>query len=491
MILNFGAVDYQARVYVNGSLVTTHVGGFSAFSADITNALKDGENTLAVLAIDNTDETQQPVGKQRFNPGGAGSIFYNQVSGIWQTVWLEPVAPSYITEVRTTPDVDQSTMSVLVNGANTTAGDQVKVTLKMGSATVATGQGAPGSAITLNVPNAQLWSPANPSLYDLDVTLVQGGQDVDNVKSYAAMRKISARQLDNGEWHLQLNNRDLFHNGVLDQGYWPDGLYTAPTDEALLYDIQKAKDLGFNMIRKHMKVEPARWYYHCDRLGMMVWQDMPGLGRSDEPWVTHEWSTKNGSQPSTVETYFKRQWKEIIDQLYSVPSIVVWTPFNESWGQFKTKAIVDYTRELDNTRLIDAASGGNHVQGVGDMVDLHDYDNPPHIYLYDPQRPVVLGEYGGMGRNIEGHRWYDLNTINYSDYSTEAQLTNAYAERIDGVLALAQNGKAEDGGNAAFGAAVYTQICDVETEVNGIMTYDRELVKMNEEKVREANLEAD
>ena len=488
VVLNFGAVDYQARVYVNGTLVTTHTGGFSAFSADITKALKDGQNTVEVLVIDNTDEATQPVGKQRYNPGGAGSIFYNQVSGIWQTVWLEPVAPSYITDVRTTPDVDQSKLTVQVSGVNTTAADQVKVTLTMGGATVATGQGAPGADITLDVPNARLWTPANPWLYDLDVALVQGGQTVDNVKSYAAMRKISTRQLEGGEWHLQLNNRDLFHNGVLDQGYWPDGLYTAPTDEALLYDIQKAKDLGFNMIRKHMKVEPARWYYHCDRLGIMVWQDMPGLGRSDEPWVTHEWSTKTGTQTSAVETNFKRQWKEIIEQFYSTPSIVVWTPFNESWGQFRTKQIVDYTRELDPTRLIDAASGGNHVQGVGDMVDLHDYDNPPHIYLYDPQRPVVLGEYGGLGRNIEGHRWYDRNTTNYSDHASEAQLTSAYVERINSVLALAQNATAEDGGNAAFGAAVYTQICDVETEVNGIMTYDRELVKMDAAKVREANL---
>ena len=488
VVLNIGGADYMARVYVNGSTVGSHSGCFGAFSFNITDKLREGTNTLTIMVQDNTDETTQPLGKQRFNPGGAGAIFYNQVSGIWQTVWLEPVNHAFIADVRSSADVDNSTLTVCATGSNTAQGDQVKVIVKLAGSRVAEGQGAVDTDITMQVPNARLWSPSQPNLYDLEVQLLSGGQTVDQVQSYAAMRKISARQLDNGEWHLQLNNRDLFHNGVLDQGYWPDGLYTAPTDEALLYDIQKTKDLGFNMIRKHMKVEPARWYYHCDRLGMMVWQDMPGLGRSDEPWVPRDWSAKTGSQSSNVEMVFKRQWKEIIDQHFSVPSIVVWTPFNEGWGQFKTSQIIDFTRQQDNTRLINAASGGNHNKGVGDMVDLHDYDNPPHIFLYDPDMPVVLGEYGGLGRNVEGHRWYDRNTVNYSDYDTDNKLTSAYVERVNSVLALAQNATAEDGGNAAFSAAVYTQIADVETEVNGIMTYDRAIMKMNEEKVREANL---
>ena len=488
VVLNIGGADYMARVYVNGSSIGSHSGGFGAFSFNITDKLREGTNTLTVMVQDNTDEATQPVGKQRFNPGGAGSIFYNQVSGIWQTVWLEPVNHAFINDVRSSADIDNSTLTVYASGSNTAQGDQVKVVLKLGTSKVAEEQGAVGSDITLQVPNARLWSPAQPNLYDLEVQLVSGGQTVDQVKSYAAMRKISARQLENGEWHLQLNNRDVFHNGVLDQGYWPDGLYTAPTDEALLFDIQKAKDLGFNMIRKHMKVEPARWYYHCDRLGMMVWQDMPGLGRSDEPWVPRDWSTKTGTQTSNVETVFKRQWKEIIDQHFSTPSIVVWTPFNEGWGQFRTSQIIDYTRQQDNTRLINTASGGNHNKGVGDMVDLHDYDNPPHIFLHDPSMPVVLGEYGGLGRNVEGHRWYDRNTVNYSDYDTDTKLTNAYIERVNSIIALAQDATAEDGGPAAFSAAVYTQIVDVETEVNGILTYDRGVMKMTESMVREANL---
>ena len=484
VLLNFGAVDYQARVYVNGNLVGNHTGGFGAFSINITSQLKEGENTLAVMVIDNTDEATQPVGKQRYNPGGAGSIWYTQVSGIWQTVWLEPVNNKYISSITTTPDVDNSKLFVTALCGSSAENEPVHVVLKLKGQTVAEGDGTTGSAIELSVPNAKLWSPTNPWLYDLEVSLASG----DRVESYAAMRKISVRQLDNGEWRMQLNNRDVFHFGLLDQGYWPDGLYTAPTDEALVYDVQKTKDWGFNMIRKHMKVEPARWYYHCDRLGLLVWQDMPALGRSDEPWVTREWSTKPGKHTTAVEQAFKSQWKEIIEQHYNSPSIVVWTPFNESWGQFKTSEIVDFTRSVDDTRIINAASGGNHYQGVGDIVDLHDYDRPPHIFLYDPNRPVVLGEFGGLGRHITDHRWYENNATTYVNYSSEKQLTDSYVQNVEAVAMMAKDATAQDGGKAAFCAAVYTQTTDVETEVNGLMTYDREVMKMDEARVREANL---
>jgi len=488
VILNFGAVDYQARVFVNGINIGNHTGGFDSFSYDITSRLQPGENTITVMVTDNTDEAIQPLGKQRYNPGGPGSIWYTQVSGIWQTVWLEPVNAVHITGIRTTPDVDQSQMTVKVAADGATDSYQVKLTLALNGYPVTEAIGGVGADIVLNVPNAKLWSPTNPWLYDLEVKLLSSGEEVDLVKSYAAMRKISTRQLDNGEWRMQLNNKDVFHFGLLDQGYWPDGLYTAPTDEALVYDIQKTKDWGFNMIRKHMKVEPARWYYHCDRLGVLVWQDMPALGRSDEPWITREWSTKNGTHASTVETAFKNQWKEIIDQHYSNPCIVVWTPFNESWGQFKTAQVVDFTRQQDNTRLINAASGGNHVQGVGDIVDLHDYDRPPHIFLYDPQRPVVLGEFGGLGRHIDDHRWYENSATTYVNYTSEQQLTDSYVANVEAVMTMAQDATATDGGKAAFCAAVYTQTTDVETEVNGLMTYDREVMKLTESRIREVNL---
>ena len=483
--INFGAADYMARVYVNGNFVGSHTGGFGEFSFDITSQLKEGVNTVAVMVQDNTDETLQPLGKQRYNPGGAGSIWYTQVSGIWQTVWLEPVSAASISGLRTTPDVDNSQLAVEVQSA--TEGAQARVVLSLQGNVVAQGTGAVGSPIVLDVPNAKLWSPTNPWLYDLEVTLFSGGEETDHVKSYAALRKMGMRQLENGEWRLTLNNRDVFHFGPLDQGYWPDGLYTAPTDEALAYDVQKTKDWGFNMIRKHMKVEPARWYYHCDRLGVLVWQDMPALGRSDEGWAPRDWSTRNGNQSSSVENAFKTQWQEIITQLYNHPSVVVWTPFNESWGQFKTAEIVNFTRQLDATRLINPASGGNHYQGVGDFIDLHDYDRPPHIYLYESTRPVVLGEYGGLGRHITDHRWYENAATTYVNYNSETELTNAYIATTEAVLSMAQNATANDGGKAAFCAAVYTQTTDVETEVNGLMTYDREVVKINEQRVSELN----
>jgi hypothetical protein len=486
VLLNFGAVDYQTRVFVNGTMVGTHVGGFSSFAFDITDKLQAGTNTLTVMVIDNTDEATQPVGKQRYNPGSAGSIWYNQVSGIWQTVWLEPVNAQYISNVTTTSDIDKSELTVNVAAVGA-SGAQTKVVLKLDGETVSEGSAAAGEPITLTVANAKLWSPAEPTLYDLEVSLLAGGQEVDRAQSYAALRKISTRQLPNGEWRFLLNNKDLFQFGPLDQGYWPDGLYTAPTDEALLYDIQKTKEWGFNMIRKHMKVESDRWFYHCDRLGLLVWQDMPGLGRSDEPWVTREWSTKPGKHTAAVEAAYKSQWKEIMKQHQSSPCIVVWTPFNESWGQFKTAEIVDYTREIDNTRLINAASGGNHYEGVGDMVDLHDYDRPPHIFLYDPNRPVVLGEFGGLGRHIDGHRWYENSATTYVNYTSEKELTDAYVATTEAVLSMAKDAQANDGGNAAFCAAVYTQVADVETEVNGLMTYDREVIKVNEERIREVN----
>ena len=490
VLLHFGAVDYQTRVYVNGTQAGSHIGGFGSFSFNITDLLHtDGTpDTLTVLVIDNTDEATQPLGKQRYNPGGAGSIWYTQVSGIWQTVWLEPVAHHHISNIQSTPDVDNSQLRLDVEFSDFPSDAKVKALLKLQGSTVAERESSISSPIIFDVPNARLWSPVEPTLYELEVMLIDNsGNVIDHVDSYTAMRKISTQMSENGEWRLQLNNKDLFQFGPLDQGYWPDGLYTAPTDEALLYDIQKTKDWGYNMIRKHMKVESARWYYHCDRLGLLVWQDMPALGRSDEPWRSREWSTTNGQQPTSIADAFKNQWKEIIKQHYSNPCIVVWTPFNESWGQFQTAAIVDFTREQDSTRLINPASGGNHFANVGDFLDLHDYDRPPHIFLYDPQRPVVLGEYGGLGRHIDGHRWYENQATTYVNYSNENQLTDAYVANTDAVIAMAQNAATTDGRPAAFCAAVYTQTTDVETEVNGIMTYDREVIKMDEERLRQEN----
>lgn len=490
VLLHFGAVDFEAWVYVNGKLATTHKGGYASFSADITTLLRPGSNTLTVRVCDPTDERTQPTGKQRRDPGGPGSIWYTSVSGIWQTVWMEPVASTYIRDLRTTPDLDHGrfVFEALTNGTQSST-DRITVTLSDGGRVVATASGMAGQSLTVDVKKPKLWTPETPHLYQVEASIVSAdGTVIDKVGSYAAMRKISvAKGTADGIWRLQLNDHDYFHFGPLDQGYWPDGLYTAPTDEALLFDIQKTKQWGFNMIRKHMKVEPDRWYYYCDSIGLLVWQDMPSVGRSDERWAPRIWrNLPDGTQPAAVEDHFRAEWGEIIGQLYSHPSVVVWTPFNEAWGQFKTADIVAYTRQLDSTRLINPASGGNHYH-CGDILDLHDYARPPQLFLNDTTRPVVLGEYGGLGRHIEGHRWYEHDATTYVNYQDAAALTDAYVEQGQAVLQLAKGITLRDGTKAAFSAAVYTQTTDVETEVNGLMTYDRRIVKLDEKRMHDIN----
>ena len=495
IILNFGAVDYKTEVFVNGTSardrIGTHTGGHSSFSFDITRKLSDSRKaTIYVKVIDNTDENMQPVGKQRRYPNGGGDIFYTSTSGIWQTVWLEPVNKTYISAMRATPDIDNSTLTFDITVSGTPSGN-LTVALLDGENTIVSKSETAGNAtqIVLPVSSPHLWSTTDPFLYNVSVTLADGENTIDSFRSYTAMRKISYRKDEAGYWRMQLNNKDLFQFGPLDQGYWPDGLMTAPTDEALLFDIEKTKEWGFNMIRKHMKVEPARWYYHCDRLGMLVWQDMPSTFRTDEHWVTHTWyEDHNCTQDYTLEQNFRAEWKEIIDQLYSHPSIVVWTPFNERWGQFKTAQIVDYTQSLDNSRLVNPASGGNHYRlGEGTFVDQHTYDQPIRVAegVFDPTRPMVLGEYGGLGRNITDHRWYERNSQTYNTYTSERTITDAFVKLADQIHTLSQ-GYENNSNKISYSAAVYTQTTDVETEVNGIMTYDREIIKFDETRVREA-----
>ncbi len=490
VLINFGAVDYDAEVYVNGTTgrqrVASHTGGHTAFSADITSKLTDGKATIYVKVVDSTDERNQPVGKQRRYPNGGGDIFYTSTSGIWQTVWLEPVESTYAESVRITPDVDNSTITFAPE-VNDGTGATVTVRLLDGDNVVASKSAPAGEDIVLDVAGAKLWSPDSPFLYNVEVEIQKNGKTVDAFDSYAAMRKIGYAKNENGYWRLQLNNKDLFQFGPLDQGYWPDGLLTAPTDEALRYDVEKTKEWGFNMIRKHMKTEPARWYRHCDELGILVWQDMPSTFRSDEGWTTHTWYPEhNCSQDATVEKRYRNEWKEIIDQLYSYPCIVVWTPFNECWGQFKTADIVAYTQSLDNTRLVNPASGGNHYRlGEGTIVDQHTYDQPIRVFegIFDPSRPLVLGEYGGLGRNIVGHRWFERDAQTYNTYASERAITDAF-DRLAGQVRDLAEGYETEAGKISYGAAVYTQTTDVETEVNGLMTYDREIVKFNENRLR-------
>lgn len=474
ILLHFGAVDWKADVWVNGISVGSHTGGYTPFSFDITAALAKGENTLRVRVWDPTDEGYQPRGKQVNNPNG---IWYTPVSGIWQTVWLEAVPQQYIREVRTTPDLDRKTFRVEVPVCNAQPGDLVEVTLYDGGAEVASARALNGATVELTLADPKCWSPDSPFLYDMKVALLRNGRRIDAVESYAAMRKFSTLRDKNGIVRLALNNKPLFQFGPLDQGWWPDGLYTAPTDEALAFDVIKAKELGYNMIRKHVKVEPARWYYHCDKAGMIVWQDMPN-GDQGPQWQMHSYFTgEERHRSAESEACYRKEWKEIIDYLYSFPSIGVWVPFNEAWGQFKGPEIAEWTKAYDPSRLVNPASGGNHYL-TGDILDLHHYPQPK-MTLLDTNRATVLGEYGGIGLVIPDHVWVkNRDNWGYTRFNSPKEVTDEYARYADELLRLIGCG---------FAAAVYTQTTDVEVEVNGLMTYDRKVVKVEEERIRKIN----
>lgn len=474
VLLHFGAVDWKTDVWVNDVKVGSHTGGFTPFSFDITEALQGKNNTLLVKVWDPTDKGYQPRGKQVSRPEG---IWYTPVTGIWQTVWLEPVSESYIQDLRITPDIDNSLLSLKALVKDATSKDLVEVKVFDGQQLVAQGKSINGECVQVAMPeNAKLWSPESPFLYTLKVSLKQNGKLVDEVSSYAAMRKYSSKRDANGIVRLELNNKPLFQFGPLDQGWWPDGLYTAPTDEALLYDIQKTKDFGFNMIRKHIKVEPARWYTYCDKLGIIVWQDMPSGDRNPE-WQNRKYFEGTEMKRSAEsEACYRKEWKEIMDALYSYPCIGTWIPFNEAWGQFKTPEIVEWTKQNDPTRLVNPASGGNHYT-CGDMLDLHNYP-APELYLYDAQRATVLGEYGGIGWVVQGHIWEPDRNWGYIQFNSSKEVTDEYVKYAEKLYDLIPRG---------FSAAVYTQTTDVEVEVNGLMTYDRKVIKLDEKRVREIN----
>ena len=474
VLLHFGAVDWMADVWVNDIKVGSHTGGYTPFTFDITQALQGKNNTMKVRVWDPTDKSYIPHGKQVVKPQG---IFYTAVTGIWQTVWLELVPDDYIKNLVTTPNFDKVTVSVEVDFSNPTKDDLYQVEVSFEGELVATGKSINGQPVEVIMPEDFLrWSPDHPYLYDMKVSVLRKGKVIDAVDSYFAMRSFGTQRDESGIVRLTLNGLPIFHFGPLDQGWWPDGLYTAPTDEALAFDVQKTKDLGFNMIRKHVKVEPARWYYHCDRIGIIVWQDMPSGGRGPG-WQT----TKYFDGPESVRTLeseecYKKEWTEIINTLKSVPCIGVWVPFNESWGQFKTPEIVEMTKKLDPTRLVNPASGGNFYT-CGDILDLHHYPEPKMV-LYDPMRATVLGEYGGIGRKVEGHTWVKDQGWGYVEFDTEEKVTDTYVEYANLLYKMAFQG---------FSAAVYTQTTDCETELNGLMTYDRKVVKLNEKRLLEIN----
>lgn len=473
VLLNFGAVDWKAEVYVDDTFVGEHTGGYAPFSFDVTDMLAKGKkHSLKVKVTDRTDKWFQPRGKQVSQPEG---IWYTAVTGIWQTVWMEPVPAAHIDSYYAVADIDAGTLAVTVDAA-VEDGDVVEVVLLADGAPVAK---AEGREVALAVPQMRLWSPSDPYLYDLEIKVLRDDVAVDLVKGYTAMRKISYAADKDGHKRMLLNNEPLFQYGPLDQGWWPDGLYTAPSDEALAFDIEKTKEMGFNMIRKHVKVEPARWYWHCDRLGMLVWQDMPSIADNS----TNVWDNRtyeNGTDtpvPDDAKANYYKEWGEIMSSFKVFPCIVTWVPFNEAWGQFDTEEVVKFTRAQDPTRLINYASGGNFVKCSGDILDLHNYPHP-EMYLYDKDYINVLGEYGGIGWPVEGHLWQPDRNWGYVQFKSADEVLDTYEKYADMLIDLIDDG---------FAGAIYTQTTDVEIEVNGLMTYDRKVVKLDIERLSAIN----
>jgi hypothetical protein len=464
--LNFGAVDWQSKVWVNGTLLGTHEGGYDKFSYDVTGALRAGSNEVIVGVWDPSDGQDIPVGKQRTNRGG---IWYTTSSGIWQTVWLEPTNPARITRLDTTPNVAAGALDLVVQGAGI-SGQGVTAQVLSSGTVVGTASGGVGSSIRVPVPNAHLWTPDDPFLYDLRVSLTgTGGGDA--VGGYFGMRSLGKAMLG-GTLRPTLNGKFVFQLGTLDQGFWPDGVYTAPTDTALRFDLEQQKALGFNMVRKHIKVESDRWFYWADRLGLMVWQDMPALA--------------SGREPSTAgRTRFEKELKEMIDEHKGITSIVQWVPFNEGWGEYDAGRIADLVKSWDSTRLVNHDSGSNCCDsdpdpGNGDVIDDHMYVGPGITRAPTATRIAVNGEYGGLGLRVAGHEWPTSGKFAYEWLPDTNALTNRYVQ-ITGKLVdlIAANG---------LSGSVYTEPTDVEEELNGFYTYDRQIQKMNFASVRAVNL---
>ncbi|MBX9628033.1 MAG: beta-galactosidase [Gemmataceae bacterium] len=471
VLLHFGAVDFEATVWVNGKELGNHKGMSDPFSFDITDALKEGKGEVVVRVWDPTDTASQPRGKQVNKPGG---IWYTPVTGIWQTVWMEPVPDANIVSVVATPDIDRGEATFTVTCRGTQPGDNVLVMLKDGKRTKS-GTFAPvGQPVRLRLPpNPRLWSPDSPHLYDVSVAITRkdgndGGEvPVDEAESYFAMRKVSAGKDADGVLRLMLNNKPLFQVGPLDQGWWPDGLLTPPSEEAMRYDLDVLKKLGMNMLRKHIKVEPAGLYAYCDKIGLLVWQDMPSGFVEKTQFVQPDWKEDATFSPEDKKQ-FRTELKAMIDHLRFFPCITCWVPFNEGWGQHDTNDVLKWVKEYDPSRLVNGPSGWTD-RGYGDMKDMHNYPGPG-MFPVMPDRVSVLGEFGGLGLPVKGHLWKDQGNWGYRTFTSEADLRQGYRQLMLRLHRLIGRGCA---------AAVYTQTTDVEVEVNGLMTYDREVLKFD------------
>ncbi|UOQ69802.1 glycoside hydrolase family 2 (plasmid) [Hymenobacter volaticus] len=505
VLLHFGAVDYECSLWVNGGLVGSHQGGSDAFSFDVTEYLKAGDNQLLLGVLDPTSTGEQPRGKQLLNPNG---IWYTPVSGIWQTVWMEPVPKqAYIEEVRLTPELDSSRVrvEVVLNEPANNATTAIRLTALDGKRTVATTLVRSGMTAYLDLKDPKLWSPDTPFLYDLKTELVTvqdpfgttprnqrprqpaavraayakatvTGTALDAVNGYFAMRKISVGPGPiAGQPTLLLNNKVVFHNGPLDQGWWPGGLLTPPSDEAMIFEIDFLKKAGFNMLRKHIKVEPDRYYYQCDRLGILVWQDMPSgflEGQNVAPGAQIE-----PLRRSLGMEQFELEFRRMIDRLYSHPSIVTWVVHNEGWGQYNNPRLAAWVKGLDPSRVINAVTGWND-QGAGDFYDIHTYEEEPNLPAAKSNRVIAIGEFGGIGWPIEGHLWNpSMRNWGYQTYHSADDVLKAYRKKYAKIVEYYQQ--------KGLSSAVYTQTTDVEGEVNGLLTYDREVIKIPVKTLRQ------
>ncbi|MBQ8183195.1 MAG: glycoside hydrolase family 2 [Clostridia bacterium] len=492
VLLHFGAVDYECKVILNNKVVGEHKGGYLPFTFDITTFVMDGENDLRLEVKDPTQTGTQARGKQTFKRGG---IWYTPQSGIWQTVWIEEVCEGYIESIKLTPDIDYDELRIEVKYNGNPDAEMAAIALDKG--VVLAGCKLENGKGVIKLTDYECWSPENPKLYDLKI--VAGD---DQIESYFGMRKFSTGEDENGTPRFMLNNKPYFFNGLLDQGYWSDGMYTAPHDDALIYDIQTMKDLGFNTLRKHIKIEPLRWYYHCDRLGMIVWQDMINGGGAYNflaigtlPFLGMLFNNKHvgrvsdgknhysfyaRTDPAGRDEYFDDS-AAMIDLLYNVPSLALWTPFNEGWGQFESAAACDFYREKDPTRLIDHASGWSD-QGAGDVNSFHIYFTPFLFPKYnkDDNRPIALTEFGGYSIQAKGHCYNKKKFFGYRKYYDQDKfdeaMRNLYENRI--LRCIKEKG---------LSALIYTEVSDVEDECNGLLSYDREIIKVTPEVMKDIN----
>jgi len=468
LILHFEAVDWHATIWIDDQMIGEHKGGYSDFSFDITEFIRSSRKHELWLSVwDPTTEGKQAVGKQNSNPHG---IWYTPSSGIWQTVWLETVPEGYIADYNVNTDIDKGRVEIKTEIMNIQPEDQIEIIIRADGNIVTRHKWDADQKAIIDIPDTKLWTPEHPFLYDLEINLEREAQTLDHIDGYFGMRKISLGKDEKGITRILLNNEFVFQNGPLDQGFWPDGLYTPPTEEAMIYDLKILKDMGFNMLRKHVKVENRRFYYWTDKLGLLVWQDMPNAHFGVNV-------AEIGAQEQS-KVQFEEELRELIYSRDNHPSIVVWVPYNEGWGQYDTKRIVDFVAELDPTRLINNASGWTDM-GVGHILDIHHYPNPI-APAAEKNRAIVLGEFGGLGLPVKNHTWKQDQNWGYENMEGANSLLSKYEAFYEEVARLV-----EDPG---LSAVIYTQTTDVEIETNGLMTYDRKIDKMGKENIRRAHL---